>query len=165
MVIILSGIAVLLALIIAGLSLMAEQNQADRALYDQYAMEVQKDFAGLNESIGQLAGGVQVPQETVRLQYEATLAALEHWNQVFPGFSKKGELPYVDSMNGHRLEEEDALAVITEKLKNLYEDVSAAYYGAEPSVLTADAAEEIAALADDVKSNMIIVCKRLSRAE
>ena len=159
------GAVVLLALVIAGISRIGQQNQADRALYDQYAMETQKDFAELNESIGQLANGGQLPQDTVQMQYDKTLAALENWNQVFPEFSRKGELPYVDSMNDRRLEEEDALAVITEKMENLFDEVSDTYYGTDPSAHTKDAEEEIAVLADEVRSNMIIVCKRLSRAE
>lgn len=156
---------VLVGVAAAGVSLMNRKSQAERDLYDQYAMEAQKNFAGFNESIGKLAVGELIPKEDFEGQYEAARMALENWNQVFPKFSKKEQLPFVDSMNDRRLEQEDALTVIMEKLENLYSTVSAACYGADHGPVPETEAAEIASLADEVRSNLIVVCKRLSRAE
>ena len=155
--------AVLAALAAAGIMLMNRQNQEDRALYDEYAIEAQKDFAKMNESIGLLTSGQQVGQDQLKEEYELTLNTLVSWNQVFPTFARKNQLPFVDSMNNGLLEQEDALAVIMEKLNVLYEDVNAAYYEQEKA--GTDAVEKITVLADEVRCNLIVVCKRLSRAE
>ena len=164
LVVLLSAAAVVGLLIIAGMTVMDRQNQGERELYDQYAIETQKDFAKFNESIGQLNSGGLVPMEDFTGQYELTLAALENWNQVFPEFSRQGELPYVDTMNDRMFEQDDALTIIMEKMETLYNDAAAVYYGQNHPTGGESSSEELAVLADEVRCNLIVVCKRLSRA-